>query len=882
MQPATEATAAPRSSRTWPERLFGRWWRRQSAARQDRFATLGPLISVMLFLAAIILAFWYLRNEEFEREQESVKRDSEVAQQQIRLRLIENQEQLVRIAREIVTRTIDRDQFLQQAASFTRERPEITNLAWINAARAPRASFSATGDPADAGVTSDDTPATLPVEGKNTAPEAAFVAARTQRVPVYSKPFVDSTGNPVVQVQVPMLERGTFAGVLIAEYSIEGLMRRQVPKEVSARHAIALLDGNDHVLASTVAMPVSNKAPRPSIVYQIPLAPANNGLFLRGQGYRTSIGLISNTLFWMVVALSVLTVWMLLGTWRHMRRRVQMQGALVTETNFRRAMENSMLTGMRAMDMHGRITYVNPAFCAMTGFSEGELVGRMPPLPHWPPDRLEENARLLQQELQGRSPAGGIEVRVMRKDGSLFDSRMYVSPLIDPKGVQTGWMTSMTNITEAKRIRDQLSASHERFTTVLEGLDAAVSVLSVQQGELLFANRSYRLWFGAESQGHALLAGAEAGVPFLAEMDDSVDNLGGLPTQELTEAGSDSREVFIEPLQKWFDVRARYLQWTDGRLAQMLIATDITARRGAETLAASQAEKAQVTSRLVTMGEMASSVAHELNQPLTAITNYCNGIITRVNNNAIAKEDLIAALEKTSRQAQRAGQIIHRIRAFVKRSEPQRVASQASSIVEDAVELAGIELRRRNVAIHTYVAQRLPVLMVDPILIEQVVLNLLKNSAEAIDNAKLPQARRNIELRVAPRHSDEEGDVVEFSVTDTGPGLQPEMINRLYEAFFSTKPDGLGIGLSLCRTIIESHRGRIKAQNLYNGSAAVGCRFSFTLPVTVVTNSNSGAVQSMVPSNVPSKIASASSGAVPSAASTTSELLPKPKATAST
>jgi C4-dicarboxylate-specific signal transduction histidine kinase len=243
------------------------------------------------------------------------------------------------------------------------------------------------------------------------------------------------------------------------------------------------------------------------------------------------------------------------------------------------------------------------------------------------------------------------------------------------------------------------------------------------------------------------------------------------------------------------------------------------------------------------MGEMASSVAHELNQPLTAITNYCNGIITRVNNNAIAKEDLIAALEKTSRQAQRAGQIIHRIRAFVKRSEPQRVPSQAHSIVEDAVELAGIELRRRNVAIHTYVAQRLPMLMADPILIEQVVLNLLKNAAEAIDNAKLPPARRNIELRVVPRHSGEEGDVIEFSVTDMGPGLQPEMLNRLYEAFFSTKADGLGIGLSLCRTIVESHRGRIKAQNLYNGETAVGCRFSFTLPVT----SASGAPSALLP-----------------------------------
>ena len=831
MQPAAKGHAVARPPRTWPERLFGRWWRRQSAARQDRFATLGPLISVLLFLAAIISAFWYLRNEEFEREQESVKRDTEISQQQIRLRLIENQEQLVRIAREVVTRAIDQDEFLGQAVSFTGERPEITNLIWVTATRTRKASYSANSFHPETGIAGENDSASLPREGNPGEPEAAFLAARAARQPVYSRPFADSFGNPVFQVHIPLIDRSAFTGTLIAEYSVESLVRYLIPAEVSTRHAITVLDGQDRSLASTVTAMPGTAPRRPSIVHEVPMAPAGNGLLLRGQGYRTSIGLISNTLFWMVAALSVLTVWMLLGTWRHMGRRLQMQSALVTETNFRRAMENSMLTGMRAMDMEGRITYINPAFCAMTGFTEADLIGRRPPFPHWPPDRFEENSRLLQQELQGRSPAGGIEVKVMRKDGSLFDSRMYVSPLIDPKGQQTGWMTSMTNITEAKRIRDQLSASHERFTTVLEGLDAAVSVLSVQQGELLFANRSYRLWFGADSQGHALLAGGEPGMPFLAEIDDAVDNLGGLPTQELTEAGSDSREVYIEALRKWFDVRARYLQWTDGRLAQMLIATDITARRSAEALAASQAEKAQVTSRLVSMGEMASSVAHELNQPLTAITNYCNGMVTRVKNDAIDKGDLVAALEKTSRQAERAGQIIHRIRAFVKRSEPVRQAAQARNIVDDAVDLAGIELRRRNVSIHTYVAQRLPTLMVDPILIEQVVLNLLKNAAEAIDSAQLPTARRNIELRVVPRHTPEEGGVIEFSVTDMGPGLKDEVIARMYEAFFSTKVDGLGIGLSLCRSIIESHRGRIRAQNLYNGKTAVGCRFSFTLPV---------------------------------------------------
>jgi PAS domain S-box-containing protein len=818
-------------------RLFGQWWRRQSPARQDRFATLGPLLSVLLFLAAIISAFWYLRNEEVERETESVKRDTEITQRQLGLRLIQNQEALIRMARDLVARDIDTEEFSGQAAAFIRERPEITHLSWVDARRRTRASHQASLYPGSAGL--EEPAASLPTIDSRSEPESAFKAARDSRNAAYSRAFANASGATVFQLHVPLLERSAFAGTLILEYSVEALVRHFVPADVSQRHMISVLDEKQQELAATVTSMPGAASRRAPIVSSAPLTPALNGLMLRGQGWRTSIGLISNTLFWMVVALSVLTVWMLLGTWRHMRRRSQIQGALVQETNFRRAMENSMPTGMRAMDLEGRVTYVNAAFCQMTGFTTAELVGKLPPYPYWPPDRIEENGRLLQQELQGRSPSGGIEVKVMRKDGAGFDARMYISPLIDPKGQQTGWMTSMTNITEAKRIRDQLSASHERFTTVLEGLDASVSVLSVQQGELLFVNRSYRVWFGADAKGHQQMAGIAVGSHAGGETDDEVDSFSGLPTQELTETGASPREVYVESLQKWFDVRARYLQWTDGRLAQMLIATDITARLRAEEQSAAQAEKAQVTSRLVTMGEMASSVAHELNQPLTAITNYCNGMVSRVRGDTIVKDDLIAALQKTARQAERAGQIIHRIRAFVKRSEPQRQPAEAREIIDDAVELAGIELRRRNVAIHTYVAQRLPALMVDPILIEQVVLNLLKNAAEAIDTAQLPTARRHIELRVVPRHTPEEGGVIEFSVTDMGPGLRDEVISRLYEAFFSTKPEGLGIGLSLCRTIIESHRGRMRAQNLYNGPLVTGCRFSFTLPVDLSVRADS-------------------------------------------
>ena len=837
------ATGLPR-----PRRLFGRWWKSQSAARQDRFATLGPLVSVLLFLAAIISAFWYLRNEEIERETESVKRDTEITQQQLGARLLESQEALVRLVRDLTLREGHEAYFLELASGFTHNRPEVTHVTWVDLRPPPRIPSTSTWSPAGTGL-----PLALPkltdtiVEDSPT--DMAFRTAREGRVPVYSSAFRDAGEAPVFQLHVPVFDRSRFVGAVIAEFSVDTLLRYHVPTEVAQRHRISVIDTSQKVLSSTVtALPASDRGRAP-IVSDAPLTPALNGLLLRGQGYRTSIGLISNTLFWMVMALSALTVWMLLGTWRHMRRRAQIQDALVLETNFRRAMENSMPTGMRAMDLEGRITYVNAAFCQMTGFSEEDLIGRLPPFPYWPPDRLEENMRLLQQELLGRGPAAGIEVKVMRKDSTLFDARMYVSPLIDPKGQQTGWMTSMTNITEAKRIRDQLTAAHERFTTVLEGLDAAVSVLSVQQGELLFVNRSYRLWFGADAQGHLTLSDGVLPATALPEPDEDIDDLSGLPTQSLTDAPSSPREVCVPSLGKWFDVRARYLQWTDGRLAQMVIATDITARRRIEEQAAAQAEKAQVTSRLVTMGEMASSVAHELNQPLTAINNYCRGMISRVRADAIAKDDLIAALDKTSRQAERAAEIIRRIRAFVKRSEPQRQPSQALQIVEDAVELASIELKRRNVAIHTYVAQRLPTLMVDPILIEQVVLNLLKNAAEAIDAARLPTARRHIELRVVPRHNADEGEVIEFSVTDMGPGLAEEVVSRLYEAFFSTKVEGLGIGLSLCRSIIESHRGRMRGQNLYNGDVVMGCRFTFTLPVETAARPLAAAAEPSLPAS---------------------------------
>jgi PAS domain S-box-containing protein len=811
------------------------WWRKQTPSRQDRFVTLGPLFAVVLFLAAVVAAFAYLRIEEIDREQEAVRRDVEYAQQRMRLRLLERQEQLMRLGRDVSNKEVNPEEFVSQAESLVSQFPELRAVSWVDSRRKIRVAYASPS----AGFTLMRGPGEQ-LKGGET--EGTYGLARDLRQPVYSRPLTaqndPGSKGATLQLQIPLEEQGKFGGVIIGEYSLDGLLRFGVPTEVSAKYAVALLDDKGGVLAGALPpprtsaarlLPWNDAAPE----YEIPVSPVGNGLLIRAQGYRASLGVVGSGFFWLVSALSALTVWMLLGTWRHTRRRVQAQEALITETNFRRAMENSMLTGMRALDLQGRITYVNPAFCQMTGWDEDELVGRIAPFPYWPEQDREWLAARLDDELQGRSTPGGFEVRVKRKGGAIFDARMYVSPLIDSRGQQTGWMTSMTDITEQKRVREELSNSYERFTTVLEGLDAAVSVAPLGSEEMLFANKLYRAWFGAEVAGHMNLI-VQAGVPPINPNDDAmdaVDGLAGLPTDTLTAAQTENAEIFVPELGKWLEVRSRYLTWVDGRLAQMVIATDITPRRHAETQSALQAERAQAASRLITMGEMASSVAHELNQPLTAINNYCNGMVSRIQRQSISTEELLGALEKTARQAHRAGQIIQRIRSFVKRSEPNRSQSDVATMVSNALELADIELRRHHVRLSHYSAARLPALLVDPILIEQVLINLMKNAAESIEQAKRPNSRRTVELRVVPKQIENQS-VVEFSILDSGKGLSTEVSARLYEAFYSTKAEGMGIGLKLCRSIVESHQGRMHAENLYNAGEVVGCRFTFWLPVT--------------------------------------------------
>lgn len=245
---------------------------------------------------------------------------------------------------------------------------------------------------------------------------------------------------------------------------------------------------------------------------------------------------------------------------------------------------------------------------------------------------------------------------------------------------------------------------------------------------------------------------------------------------------------------------------------------DLTEKRTQERrLQELQSELVHV-SRLTAMGEMASSLAHELNQPLSAITNYARAARTLISQENPDRSRIADALDKTAEQALRAGEIIVRLREFVAKGETQTTLESPGTLLEEAAALALFGAKDLGIHVTLRSEPEMPMVLVDRIQIQQVALNLIRNAIEAMAQSD----RRDLTITV---HREDENAV--FEISDTGTGIDEAIRARLFEPFFSTKPDGMGVGLSICRTIIEAHGGGIRADALPAG----GTRFQFTLPL---------------------------------------------------
>jgi len=756
---------------------LGRTVQRRRSASWLPFAAIAALVA---FSAALFIA---IVTEDRQLQREARQRDFDSAAQQLGARLGSLTEALSATALELGAGTISDRRFASIVGDLSAAKPELQRVDRVDAAGRVIVSGSATatnGAQADARY------------------QPLLAKARLANTPQWDK-LTSVTGEPMLALAVPVLRDRQLVGVVLARIDPHSLLVNGLTAETRQRYQFRLVSQGVELAASG-----SDAPPARAPVYAATLAPLPTGIQLEARAFRLPSRMTGSALVWVVGVLAVAVGAALAALLRYTTQLLRADRVLQAETSLRSAMENSLATGLSVVDSLGVIRYVNKAFAQMSGWSEAELVGRGAPYPYWPPDEKSNHAAQLDRMLDGKIDAAGFEARVQRPDGSCFDARMYVSPLVDDAGVQIGWVTSMTDITEPRRIRDALAAAHDRFTTVLESLDDVVSVVAGEppQTELLFANRAYREAFGPGSAGHTRLA-AHVSASGGSEQAGEVQDLGS---------------------GRWYDVRMREIRWVDGRAVRLQIATDITLRKATAEIARQQEEKVQLTSRLMTMGEMASSLAHELNQPLTAISNYSEGALARLKRDPAGQSvrpEVMTALEKASTQAQRAGNIIRRIREFVKRSEPRRRATPAARIIDDAVGFAEIDARKKGIRIATQVDPSLAPLDVDPILIEQVLLNLLKNALEAMEHAAL----RQIDVDARPT-----GDgMAQISVTDRGTGIPPSHLASLFQPFFSTKSEGMGMGLNICRSIIEFHQGRLSVE--INPEPCGGTIMRFTLPL---------------------------------------------------
>lgn len=331
------------------------------------------------------------------------------------------------------------------------------------------------------------------------------------------------------------------------------------------------------------------------------------------------------------------------------------------------------------------------------------------------------------------------------------------------------------------RLRESLERSDERFNAAMEALVDPVYVEDARTGEMLYANRSYAEAFGgAQPRFHAA---GEAQNP----------------------AGD-----------RWFVLRSHPLAWRDGRSATLCVLSDVTEERRARELIAKQRDAAHATARLVALGEFASAIAHELNQPLAAIATYNHSCMRMLQSGKADPEQLLQTMHICRDQAKRAGRIIQRLRGLLRHPGPALAEQDLNELVAAVLELAEPGAREAGVSFEHELSAEPPLVSADRLLIEQAALNLVRNAIEAVQDLAPERRRVTVATRV---EADGSGTL---AVSDLGDGVPPEVRERLFEAFVTTKRGGLGLGLSICRSVVEAHGGTIRHEE--------NSRFAFTLP----------------------------------------------------
>ena len=655
-------------------RLRGAW---------RRWALWFALVLVVVGLLATLV--WLARGHEIEQTQRDLDRDNADAAQVLRQRLARNLQDLHGLA----ATHADPIGWWTGATQLLREHREWMRLQWHDAALNLRAVADSPFYPALAPPPPDGS-THHPSDIANLCGQASKLGAAAY-APSRFVPRAGGLGEEVLELCLPVRQGAQLQGYVVATHTLDGMLAL-LPSSLTRGQSVGFteLDGTRLAMQG-----VPRRGARVFVAQQVidlPGAP----IVLRLEGSRQLPDVFPNVLTALVTGLSIALITVLVLLARDFRARQQAESELAQALAFRKAMEDSLVTGLRARDLEGRITYVNPAFCAMVGFAADELIGQSNPVPYWPPEMAQDYAARQVQRLSGLSPVReGVESVFMRKDGTRFPVLIYEAPLITTVGKHTGWMSAVL---------------------------------------------------------------------------------------------------------------------------------DMTAQRRAEELSRASQERLQASARLATVGEMASLMSHELNQPLAVISSYATGslnLLQQPAGDAATLHDVRTALSRIAEQAGRAGKVIHSVRDLVRQRSTSRQAVAPRVLFDAVLPLVQLQARKLGATVHVDVPADLPAVWCEATMIEQVLLNLARNGLQAMAEAPAPRLLR-LQARLGPAHT-----AVEFVVADSGEGISDDVAAQLFTPFFTTKDEGMGLGLSLCRTVVEQHGSALQHQP----QTPRGTVFRFTLPV---------------------------------------------------
>jgi two-component system sensor kinase FixL len=501
------------------------------------------------------------------------------------------------------------------------------------------------------------------------------------------------------------------------------------------------------------------------------------------------------------------------GQWRRIRGQAGLEGEIIhgilLDTGVRRSAQiaDSRLAAIVSCSddaivgktMDGVVTDWNQGAQAIFGYRADEMIGK--PISLLLPSGLEGEEDAILERIRLGERIDHFETRRRRKDGTVIDVSVTISPVYDGQGNLIGASKVARDISSAKKSQLQLQEREAHLQSVLDTVPDAMIVIDTRGIMQSFSATAEKL-FGYSAQE---VVGRNVSLlmpqPYASQHDSFLARY--LATGEKRIIGIGRVVVGRRRDGSTFPMELAVGEMRSGdRRFFTGFTRDLTERQQTQQRLQDLQAELIFMSRFTALGEMASTLAHELNQPLTAVTSYLNGARRLLDGGKTEDVSLVReAVDYAAEQALRAGQIIKRLREFVARGESDRRGEDLQKLVEEASALALVGAKESGARVSFSFDPHAQLVMVDKIQIQQVILNLMRNALEAMQEVQ----RRELVVTTRPL----DAETVEISVADTGPGIAPAIAAKLFQPFMTTKRHGMGVGLSISRTIIEAHGGKL-------------------------------------------------------------------------